>query len=109
MATDPGNDHEISATANDGIQLPRPLPPWQSPARKPGKDWAIYGSDMLLTLAGNSKTDGALGEPLISGIGSNSNPTVTVNLPDWGEYSYYTVMATDPGGCTPDANSCSAR
>jgi hypothetical protein len=64
-----------------------------------GESWAIYGSNTLLTVAGASKTDGTLGEPLLSGSGSNADPTVTVTLPDWGEYTYYTLTATNPAIC----------
>lgn len=64
-----------------------------------GESWAIYGSNTQYTVAGNSKTDGALGEPLLSGSGSNADPTVTVTLPDWGQYSYYTLMSTGSAMC----------
>jgi hypothetical protein len=113
MATDPGNDHEISAALNDGIQVdfanalataPNATVTMAISSVQSGEGWALYGSNTLLTVAGNSKTDGSLGEPLLSGSGSNADPTVSINLPDWGQYTYYTLMATDPGGCTPDAN-----
>jgi hypothetical protein len=64
-----------------------------------GESWALYGSNTLYTVTGNSKTDGALGEPLLSGTGSNSDPTVSITLPDWGQYSYYTLMATNSVMC----------
>ena len=113
MATDPGNDHEISAALNDGIQVdfanalaaaPNATVAMSISSVQSGEGWVLYGSNTLLTVAGNSKTDGSLGEPLLSGSGSNANPTVTINLPDWGQYTYYTLMATDPGGSNPDAN-----
>ncbi len=113
MATDPAGDHEISAALNDGIQIdfsnaiaaaPNATVTMAISSEQGGEGWALYGSNTLLTVAGNSKTNGALGEPLLSGIGSNSNPSGTITLPDWGQYTYYTLLATDPGGCTPDAN-----
>jgi hypothetical protein len=64
-----------------------------------GDSWAIYGSNTPLTVAGASKTDGNLGEPLLSGTDSKSAPTVTVDLPDWGEYTRYTLMSTGSGMC----------
>ena len=67
-----------------------------------GEGRAIYDSNALLTVAGKSKTDGTLVEPLLTGSGSNGEPTVTVNLPDWGEYTYYTLMATGPAICNSE-------
>lgn len=113
MATDPAGDHEISAALNDGIQVdfsnaiaaaPKATVTMGISSDQSGEGWALYGSNTLLTVAGNSKTDGALGEPLLSGSGSDANPTDSITLPDWGQYTYYTLLATDPGGCTPDAN-----
>jgi hypothetical protein len=115
MATDPGNDHEISAALNDGIQIdfssalaaaPKATVTMVISSVQSGEGWALYGSNTLYTVAGNSKTDGALGEPLLSGAGgAYTNATTTITLPDWGEYTYYTLMATDTGGCgSSDAN-----
>jgi hypothetical protein len=64
-----------------------------------GDSWAIYGSNTQLTVEGSSKTDGALGEPLVSGTDTNGADSVTVNLPDWGEYTYYTLMSTGAPMC----------
>lgn len=109
MATDPAGDHEISAALNDGVQIdfsdalaiaPKATVTMAISSVQSGEGWALYGSNRLLTVAGNSKTAGTLGEPLLSGWGSNA----TVTLPDWGQYTYYTLLATGSGGCTPDAN-----
>ena len=103
MATDPANDHEISAGLNDGIQVdfaqaiaaaPKGSATMAISSAQSGEGWAIYGSNTLLTV----------GQELASGWGSNSNPTVSVNLPDWGEYTYYTLMAQGATPCDDDAN-----
>jgi hypothetical protein len=103
MATDPANDHEISAALHDGIQVdfaqaiaaaPKSPAAMMISSAQSGEGWEIYGSNTLLTV----------GQELASGWGSNSNPTVTVNLPDWGEYTYYTLLATGATPCDTDAN-----
>ena len=113
MAVDPENDHEISAQLHDGIQVDfsDPLSKLSNAtvtmvinSSQPGEGWAIYGSNTKLTVAGNSKTMGWLGEPLISGTGTYANSSTTVTLPYWGQYTYYTLMATDPQGSNPLAN-----
>jgi hypothetical protein len=71
---------------------------------QPGEGWALYGSNTLYTVAGPSKSLGTLGEPLMSGSGTYTNNTVSINLPDWGQYSFYTLMATDASGADPKAN-----
>ena len=106
MATDPAGDHEISAAAHDGIQIdfaqalaasPKNAASLMISSAQSGEGWAIYGSNTLYTIAG------LFGQPLLSGVGG-SHPSVTVTLPDWGQFTYYTLMSTDPGGCEPDAN-----
>jgi hypothetical protein len=114
MTNDPGKDNEISAQRNDGIQIDFSNALAQAPnatvtmaieSVQSGEGWALYGSNTPLTVAGNSKSGGALGEPLAGGLGgSYTNATTTITLPDWGQYTYYTLMATDPGGNTPLAN-----
>ena len=113
LANDPAGDHEISVALRDGVQIdfsnalaatPNATVTMGISSDQAGEGWALYGSNTLLTVAGNSKTEGALGEPLLTGSGSSANPTTTVTLPDWGQYTYYTLMATDPGGKNCDAN-----
>jgi hypothetical protein len=93
---------------NDGVQVdfanalaaaPNATVTMRISGLQSGASWAIYGSNTLLTVVGDSKTDGALGQPLLSGSGRNSDPTATVNLPDWGEYAYYTLMSTGSTMC----------
>jgi hypothetical protein len=113
MASDPAGDHEISVALHDGIQVdfskalaatPNATVTMAISSDQAGEGWALYGSNTQLTVAGSSKTAGVLGEPLLSGSGSGYNPTTTITLPDWGQYTYYTVMATDPSGKDCDAN-----
>jgi hypothetical protein len=113
MATDPGGDHEISAKLNDGIQVdfsdalskaPNATVSMVIESAQVGEGWALYGSNTLLTVAGNSKSDGALGEPLLSGAANYPNATTSITIPDWGQYTYYTLMATDANCKTPLAN-----
>jgi len=113
MANDPAGDHEISAALNDGIQIdfsnaiaaaPKATVTMGISSDQSGEGWALYGSNTPLTVAGNSKTDGALGEPLLTGSGSNANPTGAITLPDWGQYTYYTLLATGTSPCDTDAN-----
>ena len=110
MSVDPGGDHEINASIHDGIQIdfssvlaaqPNATVTMGISSAQTGEGWALYGSNTLLTVDGPSKTQGLLGEPLLTGTGTNSNPTTSITLPDWGQYSYYTLMAT---GTAPDAN-----
>jgi len=64
-----------------------------------GDTWAIYGSNTQLTVAANSQTEGAPGEPLASGTDKNGAASVTVNLPDWGQFTFYTLMSTGAPMC----------
>lgn len=113
MAVDPGNDHEISAQLDDGIQIdfsnaiqnaPTATVTMSIGSAQSGEGWALFGSNVLYTVAGPSNSQGALGEPLLSGSGNYANNTTTITLPDWGQYNYYALMATDPGGNDPLAN-----
>lgn len=113
MTNDPGKDNEISAQLNDGIQIdfsnaiknaPNANVTLSIGSVQSGEGWALYGSNTLYTVACSSMSLGALGEPLLAGVGPYANATDTVTLPDWGQYDYYTLMATDPGGSNPLAN-----
>jgi hypothetical protein len=106
LTNDPGKDNEISAKTDDGIQIdfsnalskaPNATVTLQIGSVQSGEGWALYGSN---TLASNT---GSIGKELLSGS-ATSNPVQTVNLPDWGVYTYYTLVATDPANCTPLAN-----
>jgi hypothetical protein len=109
LINDPGGDNEISSQINDGIQIdfsnalakdPKAIVTMSIGSVQAGEGWALYGSNTLLTVEGASKTDGTLGEPLVRGVGPYSNSTATVTLPDWGQYTYYTLLATSTTDCT---------
>lgn len=93
----------VPQVANDGVQvdfadaiatLPNATAILTVAGLQSGESWAIYGSNTQLTVEGNSKTDGALGQPLASGTDKNGQATASVTLPDWGQYTYYTLMET---------------
>jgi len=109
MIHDPGGDNEISSQINDGIQIdfanaiakdPTAVVTMSIESVQAGEGWALYGSNTLLTVAGPSKTDGTLGEPLLSGVGPYANSTTNITLPDWGQYTYYTLLATSTTMCS---------
>jgi hypothetical protein len=105
MAVDPEGDHEISAALRDGIQidfsdalakLPNATVTMQVSSSQAGEGWKLYGSNTLYTVETSSKTLGFLGEPLLSGSANYANASYSFNLPNWGQFSYYTLMAYDP-------------
>ena len=113
MAKDPGGDHEISGKLHDGIQIdfsdalskaPNATVTMVVSSSQAGEGWALYGSNTLLTVAGNSKSLGLIGEPLASGSANYLNASTSVTLPDWGQFTYYTLMATNANGSSPLAN-----
>jgi len=106
LTNDPGNDNEISANTDDGIQIDFANALTKAPnatvtlaigSVQSGEGWALYGSNTEAT------NTGSIGKELLSGS-ATGNPVQTVTLPDWGEYTYYTLLATDPANCTPLAN-----
>jgi hypothetical protein len=106
LTNDPGGDNEISAKTDDGIQIDFADAITKDPTGpvtlsigsvQSGEGWALYGSNTQAT------NTGSIGKELLSGS-ATGNPVQTVTLPDWGEYTYYTLLATDPANCTPLAN-----
>src|SRR5579872_5738003 len=70
MSTDPAGNNEINAAVKDGIQIdfsnalaaqPNGTVTMTVGSAQANEGWALYGSNTLLTIAGNSKTQGALG------------------------------------------------
>jgi hypothetical protein len=108
MIDNPGGDNEMSSQINDGIQidlskaLAKDLTASVTigiESLQAGAGRAHYGSNTLLAVGGWSKTGGTLGERLLNGGGPSAKST-TITLPDWGEYTSYTLLATSATDCS---------